>query len=370
MSKTRDELGKIIAELEENSNSDDELLDLLNRLNNVIASIEKDKFPTKEKTDESKYISILGRTLGDDTDMFYLVEFLNSDKELKQTAKTIKYHKESYIFHIEDELIFNVEKRNKKGQILLVGTNKYDNPTVKIVSAEDVNYDDFSSYTSGNDRDDLKSVKYAFDMSLNMAEELKRYNKGDATRKKLKGDIIITDPCYFLKDRDTSTAPKWEDYFKYSSMYDYPDYDGSESKMYKEDYERYNQVYRKWDMENPDDNDILMDEDDESMNKIGIINYIQRGEIGGDWSCITIDINANKKIGRFCADAGMVGVYLLNEVLEYNPSFVCDDRLVTLIKDFDGEVWFDEDDNGDVSVKGKGNINFMTKLNELDEEYD
>lgn len=28
------------------------------------------------------------------------------------------------------------------------------------------------------------------------------------------GDIIITDPCYITKDRDTTDEPKWEDYMR------------------------------------------------------------------------------------------------------------------------------------------------------------
>ena len=32
------------------------------------------------------------------------------------------------------------------------------------------------------------------------------------------GDIIITDPCYIMKKRDYSSAPKWSDYMSYSNI--------------------------------------------------------------------------------------------------------------------------------------------------------
>ena len=59
----------------------------------------------------------------------------------------------------------------------------------------------------------------------------------------------------------------------------------------------------------------------------------------------------------------MVGVFLLDEILKYNPDFdyhINKKWTTTLIKDFDGEVYFDVDENEDeVKVVGKGNINFV-----------
>lgn len=82
-------------------------------------------------------------------------------------------------------------------------------------------------------------------------------------------------------------------------------------------------------------------------------------------SCTTFNSDTKEPIGKFCADAGMVAVFLLDEVLKYNP-------------DFDGEVNFEvihteglyeedtfwckkgekwEDDS--IQVIGRGNINFV-----------
>lgn len=81
-------------------------------------------------------------------------------------------------------------------------------------------------------------------------------------------------------------------------------------------------------------------------------------------------------MGEFCADAGLVAVFLLDEVLKYNPNFDYHTErpwTTTLIKDFDGDIelsvvpftYIDEDTNeecedSEVRVVGTGNINFYT----------
>ena len=81
-----------------------------------------------------------------------------------------------------------------------------------------------------------------------------------------------------------------------------------------------------------------------SMEALGLTTYKVRDTIYGDWSCTVFNTDTNEEIGEFCADAGMVGVFSLNEVLKYNPEF--DDHInkkwtTTLIKGFTGDVWFE-----------------------------
>lgn len=145
---------------------------------------------------------------------------------------------------------------------------------------------------------------------------------------KFKGDIIITDPCYITKNDDWSKCCYGE-----------------------------------------------------RMEVLGIHNYICRNTIYGDWSCTTFNTNTGESIGKFCADAGMVAVFLLDEVLQYNSDFdyhIKRPRTTTWIKDFDGDVDFEvihtegiyekdtkwhkkgdkwKDDS--VRVVGKGNVNFV-----------
>ena len=59
--------------------------------------------------------------------------------------------------------------------------------------------------------------------------------------------------------------------------------------------------------------------------------------------CEETDANTDTKepIGSFCADAGLVSVFLLDEVLKYNPDFdyhINKPWTTTLIKDFKGTV--------------------------------
>lgn len=66
--------------------------------------------------------------------------------------------------------------------------------------------------------------------------------------------------------------------------------------------------------------------------------------IYGDWSCTTFNSDTKKPIGEFCADAGLVGVFSLKEVLKYNPKFDYHTNrkwTTTLIKNFTGDVWFE-----------------------------
>lgn len=164
---------------------------------------------------------------------------------------------------------------------------------------------------------------------------------------KFKGDIIVTDPCYIIKDNS-----------------DYWDKCG-------------------W---------------GENMGALGLTNYISESTRYGDWSCSTWSTprkdveaqleelntlgrwelmkqygedsvqakiyddkiaDASLNVGHFCA--GMVAVFLLDEVLKYNPDFdyhINREWTTTLIKDFDGDYYVDSGD--DARIIGVGNINFFT----------
>ena len=153
---------------------------------------------------------------------------------------------------------------------------------------------------------------------------------------KFKGDIIITDPCYIIKDNS-------DDWDKCG-----------------------------W---------------GENMGILGFTTYISEYTLCGDWSCSTWstprkDVEAQleelntlgrarwelmKQYGEDSVQAKIyddkMAVFLLDEVLKYNPDFdyhINREWTTTLIKDFDGEVNYYVDSGDDARIIGVGNINFFT----------
>lgn len=122
----------------------------------------------------------------------------------------------------------------------------------------------------------------------------------DSVPKAFDGDIIITDPCYVIDDDD------W----------------------YAID------VAQKF---------VISDGGLLCNRSFGGMNFIYRDTIYGDWGCTTFNTDTKEVIGNFCADAGLVSVFLLDEVLQYDPSFdyhINRTWTTTLIKDFKGTVQF------------------------------
>jgi hypothetical protein len=135
---------------------------------------------------------------------------------------------------------------------------------------------------------------------------------------KFKGDVIITDPCYIMRDKE----------FGYKDT---------------NDWERCNYG--------------------ENMEVLGITNYLCERTGYGDWSCTVFQRKPKKELGNFCADAGMVCVCLLKDVLKYNPNFdyhIKRKWTTAWIKKFDGDIEIQREYDGIAQVVGKGNINFYS----------
>lgn len=200
-----------------------------------------------------------------------------------------------------------------------------------------------------------------------------------------KGTIAITDPCYIIK-KNPVECPNEKDFGLPASINSKPfkDYSTLEELAYKAALDKYFTESRKY-----DDWDKCYY--GENMEALGIHNYITESTIYGDWGCTTYKIKENpyevvdnlveasekgddygvkySKLGDFCADSGKVSVFLLNEVRKYNLGIdewiASHDWCVTTIPDFDGEVNYYIDKQGNAHIVGIGNINFFTTQTSL-----
>ena len=215
---------------------------------------------------------------------------------------------------------------------------------------------------------------------------------------KFKGDIIITDPCYVTKKRydfwSDPTYPKWKDYMiddklcliKNTEIFINESKDAEQKKFRKiwvsACRDALDLAEEKW---KKDHKELMKDDWEdcgfgEDMSVLGFTTFISEDTLYGDWSCTTYETDSKKELGNFCADAGMVCVLLLDEVLKYNPDFnyhITKPWTTTLIKDFDGDIYtevspvedysdeeFDSEDESCelelLKVIGVGNVNFYT----------
>ena len=204
-----------------------------------------------------------------------------------------------------------------------------------------------------------------------------------------KGTVVITDPCYIIK-KNPIKYPDEKDFGLPASISNKPfkDYSTPEELAYKDALDKYYEESRKYD-------DWDKCDWGENMEVLGIHNYISKSTIYGDWSCSTYQTKEEPKefmesilrilndnlengedsedwipyegeyIGEFCADAGLVGVFLFDEILAYNPEWKSwieeHPWCATIIEDFEGEVeyYIDKVDE-EAHIVGTGNINFYT----------
>ena len=185
---------------------------------------------------------------------------------------------------------------------------------------------------------------------------------------KFKGTIIITDPCYIVK--------------KYTEENPYP-FPWTSDLINSPNIDEMIKQYNKWEDEHDDWEKC---ECGRNMEALCISTYFTEDTIYGDWDCSTYKITEDpykvinnfveaeekgedygidcSKLGDFCADAGLVSVFLLDEVRKYNSDIdewiASHSWCVTTIPDFDGEVNYYVDKQGNAHIVGIGNINFFT----------
>ena len=178
----------------------------------------------------------------------------------------------------------------------------------------------------------------------------------DSEPMEFEGDLLITDPCYFMKERDESTAPDWDAFMTHD--YEHAGDSKEMKEAYKADVARYRQARDEWDDANPRDWDVC--DCGNSMDKLGFVHSMNRSTLYGDWGCTTYNLDTKEPIGHFTADAGLVGVFLLEELRNYNPEYA--DELETIEKN--GKLYCTT-----ILRDFKGTVQFVVKEEEPDREY-
>ena len=155
---------------------------------------------------------------------------------------------------------------------------------------------------------------------------------------KIKGNIVITDPCYMVNSYNECYMKRGTIYGDWSCMV-YPGKFGETDKprewdeFYFEFFEKYNSGKSK--------------EEKDALGK-------EFEEYKRNWK-------KNETLGEFCADSGNVGVFDYDNLNEENKEFIrTHDWCAAVIKDFDGVVEFFVDDNDNLHVIGTGNKDFFT----------
>lgn len=195
---------------------------------------------------------------------------------------------------------------------------------------------------------------------------------------KFKGTIIITDPCYIMPPEGREMV-SFMDYLPAECLSkQLKDYTPEEIQMYNE----YKNALEEAKIKYPDywsNGSIDIFDGGSGLEKFGFTNWIWEDTLFGDWDCTTFELRQESKhkmpseiterdiikapLGEFCADAGLVGVFLLDEVLKFNPEFdyhIKKEWTTTLIKDFDGDIEYITEDD-EAFIKGIGNVNFITR---------
>lgn len=145
---------------------------------------------------------------------------------------------------------------------------------------------------------------------------------------KFEGTLVITDPCYFIKD------------------------DGENES----DWDRCNYGL--------------------NLSVLGFNNYICTDNLYGNWSCTLYNLvniknmlsDDNVELSQFSSDSGLVGVFYLEDILKYDSEFNLKNFLhneVAVVENFRGTVDIinrnnKQDIEAEVMVVGLGNINFFS----------
>ena len=188
---------------------------------------------------------------------------------------------------------------------------------------------------------------------------------------KFKGTIVITDPCYLDSDMpESSTSERWWDMVQYGDNLEATGiehyicentiYGDWSCHTYKGTLEEIKQARKIWDKFYYTSFAHFNDPNSTAEEKAKVLEEYKQFEK---------QFKAEYTLGSFCADAGMVCVVYLEDVLKFNPNFKqwasTHPWCVTIIENFDGNVEYEVDEHDAAHIVGTGNINFYTSQSGL-----
>lgn len=181
---------------------------------------------------------------------------------------------------------------------------------------------------------------------------------------KFKGTIVITDPCYLDNDMPkSSTSERWWEKVCYGENLEVSGFTNyiSEDTLYG-DWSCFTYKGTKEEI-----NDKILEWDRYYLNFFNKYNDTENAKtkeiLLEEYKAKEVEFKKENILGSFCADAGIVCVVYLDEVLAFNPNFKKwveeHSWCATIIENFDGDIEYIIDDD-EAHIQGTGNINFYT----------
>ena len=169
--------------------------------------------------------------------------------------------------------------------------------------------------------------------------------------------LVITDPCYLMPD-----CPVISDY-----NFDFQKNPTELTFEEQKEYERYSNDLEMYKKRIQERDDWELCKYGSNMEALGFTNYITSPTYIGDWCWLVTNTTNAKVLGQFSADSGQVGVYLMEDIINYDKTLP--DRLkripqcACIIEGFTGVVKINKPkkQGNPATVRGVGNINFKSK---------
>ena len=179
---------------------------------------------------------------------------------------------------------------------------------------------------------------------------------------RFQGTIVITDPCYLAHGNDKLDLWEASGYGEDLSVFGCSQwisentiYGDWSCTTYKGDKEKLSEFFKKAnEIREPLWKDFTSEEE---LAKVRDAVWKEIDELVESYGGLT-------ELGQFCADAGMVCVVYLDEILKVNPGFKkwAEEHTwcATIIENFYGDVDYEVDEDMDAHIVGRGNIDFYT----------